>query len=184
MTDTLKPQIYDYNSFAEAVRLFNIFAGNLVERTEEAFIEALKNQAYRVVEEAEEIIAACEALEQLHGTDRGEEAKDLAIEVLDGVVDTAFVALGLFQIASDYLPVQAATVRICHNNLTKFTADRQEADKSVEYYKANDVECEVEEIEWEGTPHYVIKRMEDRKVMKPVGYKNVDLSDLLEEVDD
>lgn len=184
MTDTLKPQIYDYNSFAEAVRLFNILGGNFPDRTEEEFVEALKNQAYRVVEEAEEIIAACEALEQLHGTDRWEEAKELAIEVLDGVVDTTFVAIGLFQIASDYLPVQAATVRVCHNNLTKFTVDRQEADKSVEYYKANDVECEVEEIKWEGTPYYVVRRLEDRKVMKPVGYKNVDLSDLLEDVDD
>ena len=141
MTDTLKPQIYDYNSFAEAVRLFNILGGNLVDRTEEEFVEALKNQAYRVVEEAEEIIAACKALQGAAGV---ADAKKEAIEILDGVVDTAFVAIGLFQIASDYLPVQAATVRVCHNNLTKFTTDRQEADKSVEHYKANDVECVLE----------------------------------------
>lgn len=187
--EMLKPVVTDYNSFGAAVWLFNKLAGNLEEKASPAdVVNALRNQAYRVREEAQETIDACDAYDAAENEEQDTAA---ILEILDGVIDTPYTAFGLLQIAGPYLNTQKAATKICQNNLSKFHTTEHAAEETVTSYgfdSENDrYNTYLESVTIEGQdPVYVVKRYSDGKVMKPVGYQSVDLSDCLHEesVDD
>lgn len=181
--NVLKPVVTDYNSFGHAVYLFNLLAGNL-EPTEDPdeVARRLRNQAYRVIEEAQEIVDAVTLY--LEAEDK-EELKTHAEAILDGVIDTNVTGFGLLQIAGPYFKTSEAATLICQNNLSKFTDSVADAEETAEYHMANDVACFVDGVETEYGLFFVVKRDEDEKVLKPYNYQPVDLSGCLwEEIDE
>jgi len=183
LQEMLNPVVTDYNSFGAAVWTFNKLAGNL--QTHESavtLVQALRNQALRVLEEAQEIVDACNKWEMPDTTD--EEAVEQVKSILDGVIDTNVTSFGLLQIAGPYMDTAKAATIICQNNLTKFHTTECSAEETVTSYgfdSANDRYITyLESVSIEGLPPvYVVKRYTDNKVMKPAGYVSVDLSECI-----
>ena len=183
LQEMLNPVVTDYNSFGAAVWTFNKLAGNL--QTHESavtLVQALRNQALRVLEEAQEIVDACNKWEMPDTTD--EEAVEQVKSILDGVIDTNVTSFGLLQIAGPYMNTAKAATIICQNNLTKFHTTERAAEETVTSYgfdSANDRYITyLESVSIEGLPPvYVVKRYTDNKVMKPAGYVSVDLSECI-----
>lgn len=180
-SEILSPVVTDYNSFGAAVWVFNKLAGNLQPHDSAAtLVEALKNQAKRVLEEAQELYDACVAYQDPSTSD--EEAVVQVKEILDGVIDAPYVAFGLLQIAGPYMDTAKAATLICQNNLSKFHTTEHAAEETVTSYGfdyENDrYNTYLESVSIEGLPTvYVVKRYGDNKVMKPAGFAPVDLSD-------
>ncbi len=180
LQELLNPVVTDYNSFGAAVWTFNKLAGNLQPHDSAAtLVEALKNQAKRVLEEAQELYDACVAYQDPSTSD--EEAVVQVKEILDGVIDAPYVAFGLLQIAGPYMDTAKAATLICQNNLSKFHATEEAAHATQDAYGKDGGQnylTYVESVSIEGLPTvYVVKRYEDNKVMKPAGFAPVDLSD-------
>ena len=185
LQEMLNPVVTDYNSFGAAVWTFNKLAGNL--QTHESavtLVQALRNQALRVLEEAQETIDYCN-----HYLGDGTDPITLSTEecivgILDGVIDTNVTSFGLLQIAGPYMNTAKAATIICQNNLTKFHTTERAAEDTVTSYgfdSANDRYITyLESVSIEGLPPvYVVKRYTDNKVMKPAGYVSVDLSECI-----
>ena len=183
LQEMLNPVVTDYNSFGAAVWTFNKLAGNLQpHESAVTLVQALRNQALRVLEEAQEIVDACDMWEHTDTTD--EEAVEQVKSILDGVIDTNVTSFGLLQIAGPYMDTAKAATLICQNNLTKFHTTECAAEETVTSYGfdfTND--CYItylESVAIEGLPPvYVVKRYTDNKVMKPAGYVSVDLSECI-----
>jgi len=183
LQEMLNPVVTDYNSFGAAVWTFNKLAGNLQpHESAVTLVQALRNQALRVLEEAQEIVDACNKWEMPDTTD--EEAVEQVKSILDGVIDTNVTSFGLLQIAGPYMNTAKAATIICQNNLTKFHTTERAAEDTVTSYgfdSANDRYITyLESVSIEGLPPvYVVKRYTDNKVMKPAGYVSVDLSECI-----
>ena len=183
LQEMLNPVVTDYNSFGAAVWTFNKLAGNLQpHESAVTLVQALRNQALRVLEEAQEIVDACNKWEMPDTTD--EEAVEQVKSILDGVIDTNVTSFGLLQIAGPYMDTAKAATIICQNNLTKFHTTECSAEDTVTSYgfdSANDRYITyLESVSIEGLPPvYVVKRYTDNKVMKPAGYVSVDLSECI-----
>lgn len=183
LQEMLNPVVTDYNSFGAAVWTFNKLAGNLQpHESAVTLVQALRNQALRVLEEAQEIVDACNKWEMPDTTD--EEAVEQVKSILDGVIDTNVTSFGLLQIAGPYMNTAKAATIICQNNLTKFHTTECSAEETVTSYgfdSANDRYITyLESVSIEGLPPvYVVKRYTDNKVMKPAGYVSVDLSECI-----
>lgn len=183
LQEMLNPVVTDYNSFGAAVWTFNKLAGNLQpHESAVTLVQALRNQALRVLEEAQEIVDACDMWEHPDTTD--EEAVEQVKSILDGVIDTNVTSFGLLQIAGPYMDTAKAATIICQNNLTKFHTTECSAEETVTSYgfdSANDRYITyLESVSIEGLPPvYVVKRYTDNKVMKPAGYVSVDLSECI-----
>jgi hypothetical protein len=183
LQEMLNPVVTDYNSFGAAVWTFNKLAGNLQpHESAVTLVQALRNQALRVLEEAQEIVDACNKWEMPDTTD--EEAVEQVKSILDGVIDTNVTSFGLLQIAGPYMDTAKAATIICQNNLTKFHTTECSAEETVTSYgfdSANDRYITyLESVSIEGLPPvYVVKRYTDNKVMKPAGYVSVDLSECI-----
>jgi len=183
LQEMLNPVVTDYNSFGAAVWTFNKLAGNLQpHESAVTLVQALRNQALRVLEEAQEIVDACNKWEMPDTTD--EEAVEQVKSILDGVIDTNVTSFGLLQIAGPYMNTAKAATIICQNNLTKFHTTERAAEETVTSYgfdSANDRYITyLESVSIEGLPPvYVVKRYTDNKVMKPAGYVSVDLSECI-----
>ena len=183
LQEMLNPVVTDYNSFGAAVWTFNKLAGNLQpHESAVTLVQALRNQALRVLEEAQEIVDACDMWEHPDTTD--EEAVEQVKSILDGVIDTNVTSFGLLQIAGPYMNTAKAATIICQNNLTKFHTTECSAEETVTSYgfdSANDRYITyLESVSIEGLPPvYVVKRYTDNKVMKPAGYVSVDLSECI-----
>ena len=183
LQEMLNPVVTDYNSFGAAVWTFNKLAGNLQpHESAVTLVQALRNQALRVLEEAQEIVDACDMWEHTDTTD--EEAVEQVKSILDGVIDTNVTSFGLLQIAGPYMDTAKAATIICQNNLTKFHTTECSAEDTVTSYgfdSANDRYITyLESVSIEGLPPvYVVKRYTDNKVMKPAGYVSVDLSECI-----
>lgn len=183
LQEMLNPVVTDYNSFGAAVWTFNKLAGNLQpHESAVTLVQALRNQALRVLEEAQEIVTACDKWEHPDTTD--EEAVEQIKAILDGVIDTNVTSFGLLQIAGPYMDTAKAATIICQNNLTKFHTTEHDAEETVTSHgfdSANDrYVTYLESVSIEGLPPvYVVKRYTDNKVMKPAGYVSVDLSECI-----
>lgn len=126
---------------------------------------AIEGQIARIREELEETESAFE--------------KGCNVELLDGAVDVLVTAMGLVQILeSQGFDVYEACSRVADNNSKKFISV-EEAQKSVETYKKQGVDCYVKKLSKFGDDFSCIIRTSDGKLLKPIGHPKVDLSDLV-----
>lgn len=154
----------DMNDFYTAVLKFNTIGGNLSPvQTSQELTARLRNQAMRVLEEAQEVVD-------------GESAE----EVLDGVIDTLVTAFGLLQMLAPYAKTKTAAELICHNNLSKFIEGitEEQKEENIAFYAEQGIAVAVQEVEYEGVKYGVIRRLSDNKIMKPKGFVAVSLEGL------
>lgn len=134
---------------------------------EEAFWKQMTLQAKLVLEEAQEMMDACEA-------------RDL-IEVVDAQSDVWY----LNEYAQDLLEfigvdMVGAHAMVCHNNDQKYTRNAEFAYDSAEAQKKeNGVKCVISEVQYEDETYYVVKRASDGKVMKLIGHEAPDLAKVI-----
>lgn len=156
------------NKFIDKINLMNFLTKKEVtnQTPKEDILEALKNQAKRVVEEAQEIIDACDS-----GDIEG---------ILDGIVDVQVTALPLIQMGEAYgFDVGGALIEVADNNLTKVTTSWKTAVETAEKYGENCVY--IDQQTYKDRIYYSIKRQEDDKYLKPIGYQSVSLKKYLPE---
>ena len=186
LQEMLNPVVTDYNSFGAAVWTFNKLAGNLQpHESAVTLVQALRNQALRVLEEAQETIVWCERYLYNGAKQPISFSTEEVLEgILDGVIDTNVTSFGLLQIAGPYMDTAKAATIICQNNLTKFHATEEAANATQDAYGKDGGQnyvtyvesVSIESLPW---PVYVVKRYTDNKVMKPAGYVSVDLSECI-----
>lgn len=158
------------NKFIDKIDLMNFLTKKEVTRQtpKEEILEALKNQAKRVLEEAQEIIDACES-----GDIDG---------ILDGIVDVQVTALPLIQMGGAYgFNVGDALIEVADNNLTKVTTSLSIAEQTAHYYNGSGIDVYIDEQAYMDRIYYSIKRKEDNKYLKPLGYQSVSLKKYLPE---
>lgn len=147
------------NQLYENVKLFNNLAGDNL--TKQGFI----NQQKVLLEEVKEI-------------DEGIENNDI-VEILDGVVDTLYVALGqLYKLEQLGCDVKGAIKRVGEDNISKFPSSEEIAAASVSFYNSKNVN-----VHWthnEDYSRYVLKD-ENNKVRKPVNFIPTDLTQYVPE---
>ena len=143
---------------------FNTIAGTVDELNDTAFI-----QQYEVlVEEVKEIGDALVASN--------------LVEVVDGVIDTLVVALGLWQkLENKGVDMNKAAELIAANNLSKYPSltKSEVVDATIEMYKAKNIEVEVTS----NIPYhcYVFRNKVTGKILKPYGFESVDISSCIPE---
>ena len=155
------------------IEKFNRIAGKLNTDTllhdkDKMWVE-LQNSAKRVLEEAQEMYEAA--------MDR-----DL-LEVLDGAVDVKYT-IGHTQILLEMMNIDviSACDEICDNNLSKFTTSFNLADSTVNELNRYGEDSYGTSCFYEDEYYYIVKRREDDKVMKPLGYKSPNISDYIPKI--
>ncbi len=147
------------NQLYKNVKLFNNLAGDNL--TKQGFI----NQQKVLLEEVKEI-------------DEGISNNDI-VEILDGVVDTLYVALGqLYKLEQLGCDIEGAIKRVGEDNLTKFTSSEEIAAASVSFYNSKNVN-----VHWtrnEDCSRYVLKD-ENNKVRKPIDFISTNLIEYVPE---
>ena len=145
--------------FYKDVKTFNTLAGN--KHSMQGFIAQQKC----LVEECSEI-------------DDGITNNDV-VEILDGVIDVIYVALGHLQKLEELgCDVEGAIKKVCDDNLSKFPISVDDAEKSVRFYNEKDVN-----VSWEHNKEfnrYVIKD-EAKKVRKPWNFVPTNLEQYVPE---
>jgi TPP-dependent pyruvate/acetoin dehydrogenase alpha subunit len=136
------------------VTKFNVISGNAPHMgTDYEYWRQLKHQAERILEEAQELMTACE----------DERMQD----VLDGFLDVRYT--------NEYMEdlLQAGDVdtkkdwdAVCLNNDTKYTTSYTYATESKEHLEDKGEMCYIESVQYEGELYYTVKRNSDNKVQK------------------
>lgn len=160
---------YSLDDFYSSVKKFQALSGKreIFENMSPEFLEAVSGQLSRIKEEVLEIEEAINS-------------KD-SKELLKEIDDTLFVVLGFIDMLelSGYHVFKSLKV-VSENNISKFPKDRYSAKAAAYYYQEMGQPCEIQETtEDDGSSRYAIKRVRDGKVMKPKGFKGVDLTDLI-----
>lgn len=133
---------------------FNNLAGG--KTTKEAFIAQVK----------------C-LVEEVNETVQGVEDNDV-VAILDGAVDTIYVALGILQKLEQLgVDISKACNQVCEDNLTKFSHKLEDAQETVRFYNAKNTN--VHYTFNEEYSKYVIKD-EAGKIRKPFNFVPTDLS--------
>jgi hypothetical protein len=136
--------------------LFNELAG----KADKYSYDDLFNQYLLIVEE---------------GYHEGKEAfeQDNAVKLLDSFVDTLFVVLGALQkMKNAGFDVEGAMQQVADDNLSKFPIDTFEMLSTVEKYNNEGIQVSVRRI----GEFYVIQNKATGKILKPIGFKQTDLS--------
>lgn len=159
----------DYlNEFSDDVYQFNEIAGNNTKTS----VQDFKAQQKCLIEEVNEIS---------EGLDKG----DLE-EVLDGVIDTLYVTIGMLHKLEELgVDTSKAMKRISENNLSKFPAFSVEiSDKTFEMYNLLGIPINVNH-KFAGSSQDKLMVVTDNnsKIRKPYGFKSVTLSDLVEGIE-
>lgn len=152
-------------TFLNKVDLMNFLTNkaNLTEINGDWY-DSVRNQALRVIEEAQEIIDGCD-----------NRSLD---EILDGVVDTQVTALPLIgMLESVNFKVTDAMISIADNNLTKVTTDFNVAQATG--CKLGESYCYIDSVVYNGETYYSVKRKVDNKYLKPIGYESPNLKEYL-----
>jgi len=156
------------DKFADNVFQFNEIAGN----NTKVSIADFKSQQKCLIEEVNEI---SEGLNNAN-----------LEEVLDGVVDVLYVAIGmLIKLEELGVDTEVALQRIGENNLSKFPEYSKEiSDKTFEQYKLQGVTL-VENLTF--TTNYpngiMVFKDNNSKIRKPYGFSSVTLNDLVEGIE-
>lgn len=141
---------YGIQNFKQDAEDFNVLSGQFNKTTKQDLI----NQVKLITEEASETKAAMEV-------------NDIT-ELLDGAVDVMYVTIGLLQKLEQLgVDVNGAMRKVAEDNLAKFPSSRLLAESTVEMYKTQGIETEMQYNEDFG--RYVIKDTND-KVRKPAGF--------------
>jgi hypothetical protein len=159
MENTTTNCTYTFLQFMQDNFKFNTIAGkdNLLA------LEDLKDQQKLIIEEVDEITDGL--------------AVNDATDVLDGLIDSYVTLAGLQQKLQNLgIDVNEAMKRIADNNLSKFCDTIQLAKETQLHYIDKGVETFIEYNQI--YDKYVVKNTA-MKVMKPVGFKSVDLADLI-----
>jgi len=95
-------------------------------------------------------------------------------EVLDGHLDTRFVndQIGVYLEALG-VDLKGAWEEVCDSNNSKFSDDLDMMADSLRKYSSEGVECRIVESPIKGT--YVLKRVRDGKIMKPLCFREPNL---------
>lgn len=156
----------DINDFFYQVWLFNKVAGNLeLPKTDKELQSTLQDQVARIKEEVEETQKAISVYEP--------------VEILDGTVDILVTAFGLLAKMQDVVDTVEAAKRVCENNMSKIFTNHADAEDTINYYKSQGVDCYISSSVVNDAEYYAVRRMSDNKIMKPMDFKAVDLSDLV-----
>ena len=150
------------DKFAINVFNFNEIAGNNLDTS----LASFEAQQKCLVEEVNEIST-------------GLKNKDVE-EVLDGVVDTLYVAIGMLHKLKEMgIDVEEAMQRIAENNLSKSPIFNHEViEKTLEIYKQKGISLDYRTyVTNDGT--VVVFTDEYAKVKKPFGFQSVELTDLV-----
>lgn len=153
------------------VDLFNNLVGNspVDPSDKEAWWEQLELQARLVLEEAGEMYKACKD-------------KDI-VEVLDGACDVKYTQSYMETLLkSSGIDFNEAFDEVCKNNSSKFTEDLTLAEESKELLLKDGVEVYLEELQYEATTYYSVKRKVDGKVLKLKGHLSPDIKNKIPEV--
>lgn len=146
------------------VTRFNFAVGN--EPQVDNFFEQVEKQAKYLLSEAQELLDAARERN--------------IVEVLDGHLDVKYVNEYIDDLLQEQgVKVREAWLRVCDNNDTKYSTSRALMQKSADYWQGRGVDVYIAEVEYQGEVYYTVRRKEDDKVMKPVGFEDVDLSDLV-----
>lgn len=96
-------------------------------------------------------------------------------EMLDGFLDTRFVndQIGVY-LESLGIDLEGAWVEVCRSNNSKFSSDYQMLEQSVSNFEKQGVEVEI--VESPVKYIYVLKRVSDGKIMKPLSFSEPDLT--------
>lgn len=151
------------------VTKFNVISGNAPHMgTDYEYWKQLKHQAERVLEEAKELMAACE----------DERMQD----VLDGFLDVRYTNEYMedLLIAGD-VDTKKAWDAVCLNNDTKYTTSYTYATESKECLEEKGEVCYIESVQYEGELYYTVKRSGDNKVMKLKHHESPDISKYIPE---
>jgi len=113
-------------------------------------------------------------VEELNEIEEGITNNDV-VEILDGVIDVIFVALGhlqkLEQLGCD---VQGAVAKVCYDNLKKFPLKVEDAQKSVIKFNADNINVSYSYNDQYN--RYVLKDT-NGKIRKPYNFVSTDLSE-------
>ena len=150
-----------YQKYTPEVKRWNEIMQNApsVNDDEGTLAKILRQSAF-VVEEAKEI-------------QDGAKAMDVQ-EMLDGHLDTRFVndQIGVY-LESLGIDLTKAWEEVCRSNNSKFSSDLKMLQDSVDHYCDQGVDVEIVESPIEGT--FVLKRLSDGKIMKPLCFSEPNL---------
>src|SRR5574338_777681 len=154
------------DSAVEEIVFFNQAMGLIDEAyspVSEQFYLRLKQMAGLLKEELDETV---KALDEKNN-----------VEILDGACDLFVVLIGFMKVLKNAgFNVESALEDVCENNSTKIMDQREDAAKSVEAYAAKGVEAYVDTIEIFGDVFFSVRRVADKKGLKPYNFKPVDLT--------
>lgn len=146
------------------VTRFNHIAGNTPHLgADYEYWQQIKNQASRVLEEAQELYDAAQA-------------EDM-IGVVDGFADVRYTNEYVEDLLiAGEVETKKAWDAVCNNNDQKFTTSYTYASESKEALEQLDVDCYLDSTTYEGTLYYVIRRVHDNKILKLKHHESPDLS--------
>ncbi|RYY51352.1 MAG: hypothetical protein EOO06_01070 [Chitinophagaceae bacterium] len=136
------------------VKKFNYGINNIPAMGNEYEVwQQLKLQAKLILEEANELVAACE----------GEDM----VEALDAYCDVEYLNTWLEHLLYSFgCDTRKALAQVCENNTSKITTSYTYALMSKEVLEENGTVCYIDQTVYEGETLYCVKRSEDGKVMK------------------
>lgn len=151
-----------YQKYTDEVRKWNEIMQNAPTKGDNTgtLVKILRQSSF-VVEEANEI-------------QDGAKAGDVQ-EILDGHLDTRFVndQIGVY-LESLGVDLEAAWAEVCRSNNSKFSTDLKMLEESSDFYmETQGVSTEIVESPIKGT--YVLKRLSDGKIMKPLSFEQPNL---------
>lgn len=151
------------------VKKFNVIVGNAPSQGDLYEVwKQLKLQASLIKEEALE-------------TDKAASEEDM-LELIDGWADVWVVNTYMEQLLEAFgVDVKKVKQEVCNNNNQKFTTSYTYASDSKEALEEKDVECYIEEVGYEGSTYYTVRRSSDSKVMKLKHHKRPNLEQFVPE---
>lgn len=151
-----------YQAYTPEVKRWNEIMQNAPTKgDDEGTLAKILRQSAFVVEEAKEIQDGAKALD--------------VQEMLDGHLDTRFVndQIGVY-LESLGIDLKRAWEEVCRSNNSKFSTDLKMLEESADFYMETRGVCtEIVESPIKGT--YVLKRLVDGKIMKPLSFEQPNL---------
>lgn len=146
------------------VTRFNVICGNAPHMgTDYEYWKQIKNQAKRVLEEAQELYDNAEA-ENMLG-------------VLDGWADVKYTNEYMEDLlVAGEVNTKKAWDAVCDNNDQKFTTSYTYAKESKDLLESNGVECYIDSITYEGTLYFAVKDIAENKVRKLLHHESPDIA--------
>lgn len=158
-------------SVKESVKRFNCIKGTppiSIDGDKEDFWRSIQKQAALVLEEAKEQYEAAMN-------------RDI-VEVVDGAADVAYTQAYMDVMLEEVgIDLSLAKSLVCDNNDQKITTDEKFAKKSAIKHLENAIPCRVEESWYDRMFYYVVKRIQDGKVMKLIGHQSPNIKEAIPE---